>query len=56
MHEDLGVNIDTSEHISDRLCRTTQLVRKPRYSRNNGQSDLSKYVSLTSSLVRIPTK
>ena len=47
MHEDLKVNIDVSEQISDRLHRTAQLMRKSRYNRNNSQSDLSDYASST---------
>ena len=31
-------------------------MRKSRYSRNNTQSDLSEYISSTSSSVRIPNK
>ena len=54
MHEDLRVNIDVSEHISDRLHKTAQLLRKSRYSRKSIQSDLSDYTSSTLSLVRIP--
>ena len=30
-----------AEHMSDRLHITALLVRKPRYNRNNSQSDLS---------------
>ena len=54
MHEDSKVNIDASEHISNRLHRTAQLMRKSRYSRNNSQSNLSDYASPTSSSVRVP--
>ena len=39
--EGYETDIDTAEHISDRLYRTSLLVRKPRYNRNNSQSDLS---------------
>ena len=48
---DLRRDIDASEHTSDRLCRTPQLMRKPKYSRNKSWSDLSDYVSSTSSSV-----
>ena len=35
MSTDLRKEIDASEHISDRLHKTAQLMRKPKYSRNN---------------------
>ena len=44
--------IDASEHISDRLHKTAQLMRKPRYSINKSQSNLSD-VSCTSSSVKL---
>ena len=39
--------IDTSEHISDRLHKTAQLMRKPKYSGNNSQSDFSDNIAFT---------
>ena len=54
MKEDSEVNIDASEHNSDRLCRTAQLIRKSRYNRYNSQSDLTDYATSTSSSVRDP--
>ena len=50
---DLRREIDASKHISDRLCRTAQLMRKPKYSSNNSQSDLSDYASSISSSVKL---
>ena len=41
MHEDLRRDIDVSEHIYDRLCGTVQLMRKPKYSRNNRVTEVS---------------
>ena len=49
MSRDLRREIDYSEHISDRLCKIKQLIRKPKSSRNNSQSDWSDYTSFTSS-------
>ena len=53
MCKDLRVDTEASEHISDRLHRTAQLIRKPKYGRNNIQSELSHYTSSTSSSVKI---
>ena len=42
-----------SAHISDRLCKTAQLIQKPKFSINNSQSDLSDYTSSISSSVKL---
>ena len=34
MSRDIRREIDASEHISDRLCKTAQLMRKPKFGRN----------------------
>ena len=47
---------DVSEHISDQLHRTAQLVRKCKLSRNDSQSNLSDYASSTSSSVQFLNK
>ena len=54
IHDDLRVDIHVSEYISDRLYRTVQFIRKPKYNRNNSQSDVSDYAPSTQSSVRIP--
>ena len=54
INKDSEVIIDASEHISDWLCSTDDLMRKPGYSRYNSQSDLGNYAISTSSLVRVP--
>ena len=54
MHEDPGVDMDASEHISEKYHRTAQLMMRPKYSRNTSQSNVSDYTSSTSSSVRIP--
>ena len=51
--EDHTGDRDALEHISDRLCRVVQLMKKPKYSRNNSKSNLSDYVSSPSSSVKI---
>ena len=44
---DFGRERDASEHISDRLPKTAQLMRKHKYSRNNIQNNLSDNVFST---------
>ena len=38
MSEGSDLNIDVLEHISERLHRTAQFMRKSRYIRDNSQS------------------
>ena len=54
MCEDLKREIDALEHISYRLHRTAQMMRKSTYSRNNSQSNLNDYASSMSSSVKLP--
>ena len=45
------MSIDTTEYISDQLCKAALLTG---ISKNNGQSNLSDYASSTSSLLQAP--